>query len=299
MRMRLAYSGFLLALAGSAALGAAACSREATAPAVVEGQVSTERKIQELQKRFGWIGAYHTDGLAFVFEKLNENRGGLKRRDQVCRLAARAVKEFHRNARKGEVPLAFVDPSLASEVCDFREKPGRVGRNIIAGEPTLRTSELSPLAVSYMNQIQDAINNATTRAGLLSALYSIEYAAVVNLSEQEAGGVVAAVSVAVSSMDYWEANLDAWVSFSGAIAIPYNRLAANEIDGVNTETSSFTKPRWWTHPAMRAYLKVVGADAMGAMRVIYTTWALGPIGWDAAAAAGVWSSITMILSFLF
>lgn len=299
MRMRSAISGLLLAVAGSAALSAAACSRDATAPPVVETEVSTERKVQELQERYGWIGTYHTDGLAFVFEKLKENRGSIKRRDQVCRLAAKAVKEFHRNARKGEIPLAFVDQSLATETCDFREKPGKIGKNVIAGEPTLRTSELSPLAASHMNQIQDAINSATTRAELLTALHSIQSAAVVNLSQSEAGAVVAAVSVAISSMDYWEANLDAWESFSGGIAIPYNKLAGDGIDMASPGTTNFTKPRWWTHPAIRTYLRIVGADALGAMRVIYTTWALGPIGWDAAAAAGVWSSITMMLSLLF
>lgn len=299
MRMRSAFPGFLLAVAGSAALSAAACTRDATAPAVVEEQISTERKVQELQERYGWIGTYHTDGLAFVFEKLKENRGGFKGRDQACRLAAKAVKEFHRNARKGEVPLAFVDPSLASETCDLSDKPDKLSKNVIAGEPTLRTSELSPLAVSHLNQIQDAINSATTRAALLSALHSIQSAAVVNLSQSEAGAVVAAASVAISSMDYWEAKLDAWESFPGAIAIPYNRLAGAGIDVASGKTSHFTTPRWWTHPAIRTYLKIVGADTIGAMRVIYTTWALGPIGWDAAAAAGLWSSISMTLSLLF
>ena len=61
----------------------------------------------------------------------------------------------------------------------------------------------------------------------------------------------------------------------------------------------FIPSKWWQHPVVRGYLKIVAADAMGAARTIYTTWELGPIGWDAAAAAGLWSSVTMTLSLLF
>jgi hypothetical protein len=151
--------------------------------------------------------------------------------------------------------------------------------------------------MTYIDQVATAISSATTRTALLTTLRSIEYAAVANLPYAEAGAVIAVVSIAISSMDYWEANLDAWVAMPGVIHVPYARNG-DGITGIPASPFNVT-PRWWTHPAIRAYLKIVGADAMGAARIIYTTWYSGPIGWDAAAAAGLWSSVTMTLSLLF
>ena len=58
-------------------------------------------------------------------------------------------------------------------------------------------------------------------------------------------------------------------------------------------------PVWWSNPFVQGYIKVVGADALAAGRTLYTTWRMGPIGWDAAAAAGLYASVTTALALLF
>lgn len=301
MRTRSACAAILLALTAGTALTLVACSPDATAPVADEEsmQVATERKVQELRDRYDWIGKYHTDGLGFVYSKLKENSGKTKQRELVCRIAAKAIKEFHRAARQREVPLAFVDPSLASETCGQSESFGRIGKNVLVGNPQISANALSPVAVAYMDQIANAIYSATTRLGLLNALRSIEYSAVVNLPEAEAGAVTATVSVAINSMDYWEQNLDAWISLPGAIAFHYDRLAGTVMTTPPSSPRMTGSSKWWNHPVVRGYLKIVGADAIGGARVLYTTWSAGPIGWDAAAAAALWSSVTMTGSLLF
>jgi hypothetical protein len=169
---------------------------------------------------------------------------------------------------------------------------------VLVSSPRVARAVLSAEASSHIDRIETAINSATSRTALLSALRSIQYSAIASLSQSEAGAITGIISIAISSMDYWEANLDAWVAMPGVIHVPYVR-AAEPGSIVTGKELSVVTPRWWTHPAIRAYLRIVAADAIGAARVIYTTWALGPIGWDAAAAAAVWSSTTMTLSILF
>ncbi len=300
MRTRSALITMLLAASG-AAITAIACTPDATAPAAAdETRLATDRRVQELTDRYGWVGQYHTDGLEYVFTELSRNRGR-SGRDHACRIAAKALKEFHRQARRGEVPFGLVDPAIEAETCGEEMKPGGVSKNLLTGNPAVSTEELLPLAETYINQVNNAIAGAVaagvTRQGLFDQLMSIRYAAVANLPPDHAGAVVAVISIAMSSLDYWEANLHNWVSLD--IAKRYSRAAGAgallPIDAI----ASFTTPNWWTHPFVQNYMKVVGADTAGGARVLYMTWRLGPIGWDAAAAAALWSSVTMTMSLLF
>ena len=301
MRTRSACNAILLALTASTTVAISACAPDTTAPLVTQetARLVTDRKVQDLRDRYDWIGKYHTDGLAFVYSRLKENSGKPRKKDQLCKVAAKATKEFHRAARKGEVPAGFVDPALFSETCGTEGSTAPIGMNAQVPNPRGTANQLSPLAASYLDQIANAINSATSRPALLNSLRSIEYSAVVNLPSDQAGLIVGTVSIAISSIDYWEANLDAWTSLPGAIATPYNRLAGAV--GITPPSTPRTigSPRWWTHPAVRTYLRIVGIDAIGGGRVLYTTWAIGPIGWDAAAAMALWSSVSMCLSLLF
>ena len=298
MRMKSAFFAILLAVTAGTTLTISACTDDSTAPAPANdnAQVVLEKKVKDLEDKYGWMGRYHTDGLEFVFGKLKEN-SGKSNPEPVCKVAAKAVKEFHKAARKGELPVHLVDPSLDAEVCPASDNGKAPNKNIMVGSPRV-TAALSAEAANYIDRIATAINSATTRSALLNELRNIQYSAAVSLPGTEAGAITAIVSIAISSMDYWEANLDAWVAMPGVIHVPYVRAA--EPGGTFTgQQYSLITPRWWTHPAVRAYLRIVAADAIGAGRVIYTTWALGPIGWDAAAAAALWSSTTMTLSILF
>lgn len=300
MRTRSAFITMLLAVSG-AAITAVACTPDATAPAAVdETRIATEKKVRELQDRYGWVGQYHTDGLDYVFAELSKNRGK-SGRDHACRIAAKALKEFHKQARKGEVPFGFVDPAIQSETCGEEMTSAGVSKNIVVGNPRVATTDLLPLAVSYIDQVNKAVAGAVaagvTRQGLFNQLITIQYAAVANLPPDHAGAVVAVVSIALSSLDYWEANLYNWVTLD--IAKPYSRAAGAGALLPIAPIASFARPNWWSHPFVQNYMKVVGADVAGGARVLYMTWRLGPIGWDAAAAAALWSSVTMTLSLLF
>ncbi|MGK2961812.1 MAG: hypothetical protein ACSLFK_06635 [Gemmatimonadaceae bacterium] len=300
MRTRSAFITMLLAVSG-AAITAVACTPDATAPAAVdETRIATDRKVQELRDRYGWVGQYHTDGLEYVFAELSKNRGKSSR-DHACRIAAKALKEFHRQARRGEVPFGLVDPAIEAETCGAEITSGGVSKSIITGNPRVAADELLPLAVSYIDQVNQAVAGAVaagvTREGLLNQLITIQYAAVANLPPDHAGAVVAVVSIALSSLDYWEANMHNWVSLD--IAKQYSRAAGAGSLLPIAAIASFTRPNWWSHPFVQGYIRVVSADVAGGARVLYTTWRLGPIGWDAAAAAALWSSVTMMMSLLF
>ena len=294
MRTKSACFTTLLALSLSA-LALTACSGDATAPAVDLERVALDRKVQDLTDQYGWIGKYHTDGLEYVYGELSRTRGYRTQRE-FCRVMAKAVKEFHRQARKGEIPFELVDPAIADETCGREMGGDRVSMNVLVGTPRMATNDLLPLTISYVDQISNAINSATSRSGLLSALLNIQYAAVGSLPQDQAGVIVAVVSIAISSMDYWEVNLDRWVNLN-TIDTPYSR--GGTMTPVAIAPASFTPPRWWSNPFVQGFRKVLAADALGGARVLYTTWRLGPIGWDAAAAAALFSSGTMAGSLLF
>ena len=302
MRRKSAWLAILLSISTATAVSVVACSPDSTAPAadaasIEERAASMDRKISELRDKYGWVGKYHTDGLEFIFIRLQQKVNKSSKKADFCRIAAKALKEFHRETRKGEVPPGLVDPSLINETCeDTGDSDARIALARIAGTPRL-TAELSPAAVNYMNAVYDAITGATTRSGLVSTLHNIQYAAVSNLSGEEAGAVVAVVSIAFSSMDYWEANLDSWLGLTGT-ATPYSR--AGEDNGFQPVAGPTMNggSRWW-NPYNRAFAKVLLADAVAGGRVLATSWMTGPIGWDAAAAAALWSSVSMTVSLMF
>ncbi len=297
MRTRSACITVLLAVS-AATLTIAACSPDATAPVPADDtRLALDRRVKELNERYGWIGQYHTDGLEFVFAELSKHPGKATQ-EQLCRRAARALKAFHRQARKGEVPFALVDPAIEAESCGAEASQARIGKNVIVGAPRLAANDLSSLAASYMDQIGHTVATASSREWLLGQVLNIQYAAVTNLSGEEAGAVVAVASIAISSMDYWEAHLHEWVNL-GTVATPYSRSGAESMIPIAIEGSAIAKPKWWSNPYVQNYRKVLAADAMGGARVLYTTWRLGVIGWDAAAAAALFASVTMTFSLLF
>lgn len=295
MRTRSACLNALLTVSFS--LFVIACSPEATAPSSIDpSRAALDKKVRELEERYGWVGKYHTDGLEFVFAELSRFRGKPDRKT-FCTIAAKATKQFHRNARRGEIPFHLVDPAIADETCGEELGETGISKNLIVSAPRIAADELSPLALSYLDQIGTAIFSAESKPGLLSSLLNIQYAAVANLSFEEAGAVVAIVSIAISSMEYWEVSLESWINLPGTIDVPYARTGGMSLAPVAAYQINW--PRWWSHPYIAGYRKVVASDALGGARVLYTTWRLGPIGWDAAAAAALFTSVTTALSLLF
>ena len=279
---------------------AVACSPEATGPSEVDPtRVALDKKVDELQARYGWIGKYHTDGLDYVFGELSR-KGGKRDKKTLCSQAAIAMQAFHRSARGREIPVDLVDPAILAGECS--DKPSKSSTSSALVEPGSRAASMdaSSLVAAYLDQIGTVIGSASSRSGMLSGLLDVQYAAVANLPQEEAGIIVATVSVAISSMEYWETNLEAWYGLSG-IATPYSRSSSNSSSMISiaSQANGLGWPVRWSNPFVQNFIKVVGADALGAGRVLYTTWRMGPIGWDAAAAAGLYSSITTALALIF
>ena len=294
--MRIRSLGITSLVAASVAIVFIACTPEATAPADIgPAALTLDRKVKDLEERYGWIGQYHTDGLEYVYAELARS-DGRKDTKALCKTIDKAVREFHKIARKGEIPFHLMDASVFAGPCDDLKSERGPSENILTGSPRISADEVSPLTMSYIDQIQTAIFSATTKPALVSALHGIQNAAVATLPSGEAGVVVGTVSVVFSSMEYWEANLESWINLGAGPGIAYSISAESPAP---VSASTFNWPRAWDNPYTRAFKKVVAADGIAAARTLYMTWRLGPIGWDAAAAAGVFGSITTAISLQF
>lgn len=302
MRTTMKYFAVLACMAG-ATIVAESCAPDGppTEPAQTNARL-TQQKLQDLQARYAWIGKYHTDGLAYVYSQLAKGNGKPRTRAEVCRIAAKATKEFHKANRHADVPAAFVDPSLINEVCP--SDPGSGDKTILVGPGGgfSPKSELSLTAQNYMNQITYLAGNSTSRYALVTGIQNIESQAAM-LRADEAGAVVAVGSVALSSLDYWEANLSSWVSLPGALATAYSLspsdVASSTVASVGAPALAPRNGSWWQNPYVRGFGKVLAADGLAAARTLYIAWELGPVGADAAAASALWASGTTALALMF
>jgi len=310
MRMSSIRTPILSVVVAGAFAAIASCTTESTAPRTDSAADSlvTLQKVEVLRSKYEWIGEYHTNGLKQIYRALARNGDQIHGRSDACRIAARALKEFHRTARKGEVPFGLVDPAIAGEVCGDAGDTRPIRSSVLQSSLLrgFRTSELSAPAINYVNQVVAAVQNATSRTMLVGSLSSIRYASAATLSFAEAGAVSGVASVAITSADYWESNLSAWVQLPSTRPIQYYMgsvggvpVPANTMSAAPAARYSAGPFSWWYNPYVRNYVKVVAADAGAAARVIYTTWHLGPIGWDAAAAAALWVSTGAVLALIY
>ncbi len=303
MRTRYTYVALLTAIAASAMAGIVSCTAESTAPGSTmrADSLVVRQKIDDLRSRYAWVATYHTEGLHYIYLAL-ARAGQIRGKADACRIAARAVKEFHRRTRYSEVPAALVDPAITSEVCGSQEGSTAVRATVLGSslERGARANELSAPALDHINQVIAAVDVATSRAGLAQSLYSIEYSAAASLPESEAAAVSTVSAIALTSADYWDANLTQWFETTTQQATAYSRVANEGSPFVTSGTtmSSLGPRSWWGNPYVRNYLKIVGADAAGGGRVIATSWMLGPISWDAAAAAALWMSAGAFIALL-
>jgi hypothetical protein len=302
MRKTLTYFAIVASVAATLTVVSCVPDSPSSAASITDPKVA-QQKLEDLQNTYGWIGKYHTDGLAYMYTQLTKDNKKKSHAD-LCRIAAKAVKEFNRQARHRDVPVGLVDPALTSEVCPADSDGLSETVMITPGQATQPRHALSSAAQNYINQIVGLANTLTTRSAYVNGILNIENQAV-GLPSDEAGAVIGVASVALSSLDYWEANLDAWVSIPGTMATaytlsPFDMTAAT----LNSVSAPSFRPRyvggkWWQNPYVRGFGKVLAADGLAAARTIYLAWELGPIGWDAAAAAALWASGTTTLALLF
>ena len=298
MRTRTAYVALLLALAAGTALTIVSCTPDATAPATVASSPDpaiTQAKVADLRQKYGWIGDYHTDGLAYIYTQLSKKDGMTPTRADMCRRAVKALKEFHKSTRLAEVPISLMSDSFQREACLAESEVAPIRRSVFAYLPGLSPrSDLSIAAVTYLDRLGAVPNNATSTYDFMNQVHAIESEAAANLPESEASAVTAVASVARSSATYWEQNLEAWMSLPGAFPVPYAR-DVGEFDGRPLYS---LLPSWWDHPTARGFRKVLGADIVSGARTAYLAWAAGPIGWEAVAASALFGSGSTAVALL-
>lgn len=295
MRTTPKYFAILAVIAGASLFSACASDRPPTAPVKVDAAL-TQQKLQDLHDKYDWIGQYHTDGLAYMYKELAKGSKKPRSHAELCKIAAKATKEFHKMARKGDVPVNAEDPALLAEVCPSE---GGVNATILVapnGLPSAR-ADLSPGATNLIDQITSIANTATSRAAYVNGVQNAE-AQAVYLPSDEAAAVIGVGSVALSSLDYWEVNLDVWKGINGPVAA-YSVSARDMASAtVMSIAASTITPRYAGGPGSYA-AKVLGADALAAARSIIVSWFLGPIAWEAAAANAVFASGAAAIALLF
>lgn len=295
----------ILAVMAGAAVISASCASDgpSTAPVRQEPRI-VQSKLQDVHDKYDWIGKYHTDGLAYVYSQLAKGNGKPRTQAEMCKIVAKATKEFHKAQRHGDVPAGLVDPALINDVCPAADG-GTTKKTVLVSEVTRKT-ELSAGAVSLIDQITYLANTAESPAALQNGVLNIESQAVY-LSPDDAGAVIAVGSVTLSSLDYWGTNLSNWVE------LPATKVSAYSLSPLAMTSATVTSttgpivgpryitgppPNWWKNPFVRGFRIVLLADAMAAARAIYASWYLGPIGWDAAASSALFASATTAIWLL-
>ncbi|HVF39377.1 MAG TPA: hypothetical protein VM939_05705 [Gemmatimonadaceae bacterium] len=290
MRTRSKYIALVLVFAVGAV--PVSCARDATAPAIVTTETDTPEvkrdRVQDLRDKYGWMGDYHTDALAFVNSRLQDPKArGLSRMDK-CRVASAALKEFHKSFRKGGRPLAFTDVSTIDGLCDDAARgESRIGAYIGVVPPPELRADLSSQATGYMSQIERAFDADVSLGTLQATIYGVENAAASSLAADEAGAVTGLASIAISSSDYWTENLDGWGGTSGGPGTPYNRMASGGISA--TVVAIPGRPLSYSVGSRaRAIMK---ADVMAALASLLADWWMGALSLEKAALKGAAASL--------
>jgi len=293
MEKRLRYAAMTLVTVAVSVMTVVSCTRDATAPSIAHEASQREAfvpdRVQDLRDKYGWMGQYHTDALAFVNARLGEpkNKGG-SRLDK-CRVASAALKDFHKSFLKSGRALSYNDLSTIDGFCDAGANGDLklVASVGISGTAAPR-ADISVAASGYMGQIESAFDADVSLGDLQSSIYQVESAAASTLAPDEAGAVSGLASIAISSSDYWNSNLDGWGGVSDGPGTAYNRSAnASGILGSVVLTPG-RAPSYSVGSRARAIMK---ADVMAALSTLLAEWWMGMIAFEKAAIRGAAASI--------
>ncbi|HEX2722088.1 MAG TPA: hypothetical protein VHM24_04165 [Gemmatimonadaceae bacterium] len=311
MRTRNTYVALLLAAGVGTALTVVSCAPDSTAPRRATLPVrAAEEKVLDAREKAGWIAKYHSDGLAYVYAQLAKTDGKPRTRAESCRLAIKAIGEFHGAARGSALPTALLGPSFNSDACLAASEVAPLRRSVFAGLPaTARQNDLSPAATDYIERIGAVADNSTSDYDFLSQVDAIEAEAIAVLPASEAEAVSAVAAVARSSLSYWNENLESWMTLPGALPMPYSvgigdasaasasAVSASAVSAFAVSGSTGTKS-WWTNPAVAGFRKILSADILSGARTAYLAWAAGPIAVEAVAASALFGSATTTIALL-
>ncbi len=224
-------------------------------------QPEVASRLAKLHQQFDGVGKDHNDALAFVLKNLQRLPEKNHDRHTVCETARKAFADFHKNRFGSAVPTS-IDGSFAA----FCQSPSPSGSAIsfaMLGDNSART-DLSAAAESYLDQIANAVDGASSVDDLVNQVSAIEASAAASLSYDEAGGVVMVGSVAINSAYYWVQSLPAWAPYllsTPDYSVRFTALATDA--GIpRSDWSSI-----WGD-AKAAAKRAVGGDARAAAKVL-------------------------------
>lgn len=269
MRMTLAKWTRSAAIIATATLAATGCSEGGTWPGAARPTIArtgaSPDRILAMREKYGAIGRYHNEGLAFVYDRLKMANARSLSRQARCTLAEKAARDFHVSVKRLKLPPGVPADGLIPVICAARTGPA-ASRNVMIGRnpDQRRRTDLSPAAIAYIDQIELLMNDAQSIDELKAGASQIESGAVATLNDTEAGEIVGIVSVLTSSADYWTASYDAWESDIGT-GLPA-LYAIGRSSGAGNFSIQTTPVGLRYGISFRDALRIVRADVWGAIR---------------------------------
>ncbi|HZG43959.1 MAG TPA: hypothetical protein VEY93_13475 [Longimicrobium sp.] len=172
------------------------------------------------------IGDLLNEAMEAVFHALSRaNRSGKLTPRAGCQVARTALMQFFREkgVLQGGAHQRQIDDGLLNAGCASAQRRGgaKPGDMVLTsyeyGSPydAIANSGLSESARAYLYQIHDAVAYGASAPDIQNQVWAIEQQSAAVLSAEEAEIVAATASVAVSSIQYWDANFESWYYASG------------------------------------------------------------------------------------
>ena len=274
------FSGLVLAIATTAV----SCSKDSTAPeqsvTAVASPRMTQQTVQDLQAQYGWMGRFHTEGLEYVYKKLSQSPRASKA--EKCKIAVQAIREFARTFSKAPGSQGIATNLGVDDACSASSQLSVSQQRQIGANPQQLKprNALSSQASSLMYQIQSVFDADMSLSASEGTIYYLEGVAAGTLSPSEAGAVIGVGSIAISSAEYWNANLNVWQSGSSLLVSAYNRVSSGTQPAASVLASPAGAPRYGLSATGKKILK---ADVSAAVSTLVRAWFLGAADLEAAA----------------
>lgn len=276
-------------LAAGLAVAAASCTDTATSPPSdgAAGGVTAEQKLNDLREEYGWAGDYHTRALEHSYRHLVKHDARSLSVAEKCKVAEAALRDFTKTYRRDGRPLGVTDVTLAGTACEKNVTKQIVHQAGPSAAP--RTNELSVGATTLLAQVESMAESDASVEAIRAAINDLQRKAVESLSETEAGAVIAAGELAISSVEYWNVNLPAWdADIGGDAPVAYTRsTAGRRIAGA----IHLTPGQLLRSGGDSRTRRVIKADVTTFVVSIAASWWAGPIAWEASAVRGAAASI--------
>jgi hypothetical protein len=192
-----------------------------------------------------------------------------------------AIKEFARTFSKGPGSQGIATDPGVDDACTASQASASRQLQVAANPQQLKPrNALSTQASSLMYQIQGVFDLNLSLSATEGTIYYLEGIAAKTLSPSEAGAVIGVGSIAISSTEYWNANLDLWQSGNSLLVSAYNRLSSGTQPSASVLGGPGAAPRYGLSATGKKILK---ADVGAAVSTLVRAWFLGAADLEAAA----------------